>query len=211
MRSASVALAGSAVVGLAACGGGSSQDANEPSGTFTVDVAQASFPLSQRLAGQAEMRISVRNPGQKTIPNVAVTVDGGGGGAAPAQAFGEADKQVGLADPSRPVWIVDSGPPGGETAYVNTWALGRLDSNHEKTFVWRVTPVVAGTHTVRYRVAAGVNGKANAALGDGGAATGSFTVTISSKPAGARVDPNGNVTSSPPGSKAVPPSYPASP
>jgi hypothetical protein len=195
---------------LAGCGGGTRQDANEPSGIYTVNVVKASFPLSQRIAGQTRMDITVNNAGAKTIPNIAVTIEGADG-AAPAQAFGAEDPQVGLADTSRPIWIVDRGPYGGDTAYVNTWTLGTLRPHEEKTFIWFVTPTVAGTHTVRYRVAAGLNGKAKARLAGGAAAAGTFTVFVSGKPAGVKVSPNGDVTSSPPSSKARPPGYPVTP
>lgn len=196
IRSAGLALAGVSLVVAAGCGGGAHQDAREPSGTFTVDISEATFPHSQRVAGQSEMRITVRNPTRRAIPNVAVTI-AGADGSTPAQAFGEADPQAGLASSSRPVWIVDEGPAGGDTAYVNTWALGRLAADQEKTFVWRVTPVVTGTHTVRYRVAAGLNGRAHAALAGGGPPAGTFTVNISGKPAQAGVGPGGNVTTAP--------------
>jgi hypothetical protein len=203
-------VTGLGTLALAGCGGGARQDANEPAANYTVDVVRASFPQSQRLAGQVRMDITVNNAGGKAIPNIAVTVEGADG-AAPAQAFGEADPQVGLADPSRPIWVLDRGPRGGDTAYVNTWTQGRLRPHEEKTFTWYVTPTVAGTHTVRYRVAAGLNGKAKARLAGGGAPVGTFTVAISSKPAGVNVSPNGDVTSSPPSSKAVPPGYPVEP
>jgi len=193
-----------AALALAGCGGGTRQDAKEASGTFTVDVPQASFPASQRLAGQTQLKITVANPGRRTIPDVAVTI-AGAQGAAPAQAFGAADPQSGLADPSRPVWIVDSGPRGGETAYVSTWALGPLKTNAQKTFTWNVTPIRAGKWTVTYRVAAGLNGKAKARLAGGGDAQGSFTINVSGAPAGARVLPDGRVVSKPPSAKAVPP------
>jgi hypothetical protein len=55
--------------------------------------------------------------------------------------------------------------------------------------VWRVTPVVAGSHTLRYRVAAGLNGKAKAQTADGGEPAGVFRVNVSSKPPNATVDP----------------------
>jgi hypothetical protein len=205
-----VVAAGLGALALAGCGGGTRQDASEPSGTYTVNVVRASFPQAQRLAGQVRMVITVNNAGGKTIPDIAVTVEGADG-AAPAQAFGESDPQVSLADTSRPIWIVDRGPYGGDTAYVNTWTLGQLAPHQEKTFIWFVTPTVAGTHTVRYRVAAGLNGKAKAQLAGGGAAAGTFTVAVSAKPAGVKVAPNGDVTSSPPSSKAVPPGYPVRP
>ena len=202
--------AGLGALALAGCGGGTRQDADEPAGTYTVDVVKASFPQSQRLAGQVRLDITVNNAGAKTIPNIAVTVEGADG-AAPAQAFAEASQQVGLADTSRPIWIVDRGPRGGDTAYVNTWTLGTLRPHEEKTFTWYVTPTVAGTHTIRYRVSAGLDGKAKARLAGGGVPAGTFTVAISSKPAGVKVSPNGDVTSSPPSSKGVPPGYPVGP
>jgi len=205
-----VVAAGLGALALAGCGGGERQDASEKSATYTVNVVKASFPSSQRLAGQVRMVITVNNAGGNTIPNIAITIEGADG-AAPAQAFGADDPQVGLADPSRPIWIVDRGPYGGDTAYVNTWTLGTLRPHQEKTFTWFVTPTVAGTHTVRYRVAAGLNGKAKAQLAGGGAAAGTFTVAVSAKPAGVKVSPNGDVTSSPPSSKATPPGYSVTP
>ena len=205
-----VVAAGLGALALAGCGGGTRQDASEPSATYTVNVVKASFPSSQRIAGQTRMDITVNNAGAKTIPDIAVTIEGADG-AAPAQAFGASDQQVSLADTSRPIWIVDRGPYGGDTAYVNTWTLGQLRPHQEKTFTWYVTPTVAGTHTVRYLVAAGLNGKAKAQLAGGGAAAGTFTVAVSAKPAGIKVAPNGDVTSSPPSSKATAPGYPVTP
>src|SRR3954447_20232473 len=98
-------------LGVAGCGGGDRQDKNEPSGTFDVRVVRATFPRAQHIADQTRMRIAVRNTGNQTVPNVAVTVHG----------FTRQDTQPGLADPNRPVWIVDRGPTGGDTAYVGTW------------------------------------------------------------------------------------------
>ena len=37
----------------------------------------------------------------------------------------------------------DAAPEGGETAYVDTWALGKLKPGEEKTFRWSVTAVRA--------------------------------------------------------------------
>jgi hypothetical protein len=164
----------------AGCGGGTRQDKNEPSGTFNVDVVQASFPEKQRLARQEEMVVEVRNADTKTIPNLAVTVEPG---------FTVRSNRQDLADPERPVWIVDDGPVGGGTSYTNTWALGARKAGETRRFVWKVTPVRPGSHEVRFRVAAGLAGKAKAATQGGGAATGSFDVNISRKPAQATVDP----------------------
>ena len=181
-----------AALALAGCGGGERQDADEPSGTFTVDVVRASFPAQQRLAQQSQLRIAVRNGGQKAVPNVAVTVESGHVGA-PASPFAEASSQQDLANPSRPVWIVDAAPRGGDTAYTNTWALGRLAAGQTKTFVWNVTAVKPGVHTIKYRVAAGLDGKAKARAADGQEPHGTFTIDISGRPANQRVAPSGAV------------------
>jgi hypothetical protein len=171
----------------AGCGGGERQYANEPSGAFKVDVVKATFPKQQRLSQTAVMRIVVRNADTRTIPDVAVSVlsddpKGGGG-------FATRSAEPGLADPSRNLWIVDRGPRGGDTAYVSTWALGPLPAGRSRTFEWHVTPVVAGTHTVRWRVAAGLDGKARAQTEGGHEAAGTIPVTVLSKPAAATVDP----------------------
>jgi hypothetical protein len=172
-------VASLAAVALAGCGGGERQDANEPSGTFRVAVVRASFPTKQHLAQPERFVIAVRNTGRETVPNIAVTVN----------SFAERSEQAGLADPERAVWIVDSSPSGGQTAYIGTWALGRLAPGQTRRFVWRVTAVKAGTHTVKWQVAAGLNGKANATLAGNRAPAGSVTVDVSEKPAQAHVDP----------------------
>jgi hypothetical protein len=172
-------VAGLAAVTLAGCGGGERQDADEPSGTFQVDVVRASFPTKQHLAQPERFVIAVRNTGDQAVPNVAVTVS----------SFAERSEQAGLADPERAVWIIDSSPSGGQTAYTNTWALGRLPPGQTRRFVWRVTAVKAGTHTVKWQVAAGLNGKAKATLAGNRAPAGSVTVDVSAKPAQAHVDP----------------------
>jgi hypothetical protein len=171
--------ASAAALAVAGCGGGERQDAAEPSGTFEVDVVSATFPTKQHLAQSERFVIAVRNSGEKTVPNVAVTVS----------SFAERSEQAGLADPDRAVWIIDDSPRGGQTAYTNTWALGRLAPGQTRRFVWRVTAVQAGTHTVKWQVAAGLNGKAKATLSGNRAPAGSVTVDVSDKPGQAHVDP----------------------
>lgn len=183
-------------VALAGCGGGPRQDAQEPSGTFPLEVASATFPARQGLSQHAVMVIAVRNAGKKTVPDVAVTVENPRQKTT-AEAFGERSPQPGLADPSRPTWVVDKAPTNGTTAYSNTWALGPLFPNETKTFRWRVTAVKAGEHQLRYIVAAGLNGKAKAKPTAGRSLSGLFRVSISRKPAQATVSPNGQVVRSP--------------
>lgn len=169
---------GAALV-AAGCGGGEAQDAAEPSGTFQVAVVRASFPAKQHLAKSERFVIAVRNTGPRVVPDLAVTVD----------SFASRSQEPGMADPSRAVWIIDDGPRGGGTAYTNTWALGRLARGQTRRFVWRVTAVQAGTHTLKWQVAAGLNGKAKAVLAGNRAPSGSMTVDISDRPAQSRVDP----------------------
>src|SRR3712207_9345399 len=85
-----IALVGCLAV-AAGCGGGNErQDEDEPSGTWTVQVVEADFPRSQRLAQQETLRIRVRNADdRRAIPNVALTVDG----------FSRRSEQAGLSDP----------------------------------------------------------------------------------------------------------------
>lgn len=182
MKAPAALTAAAAALALltAGCGGGERQDADEPSGNYTVDVTKASFPASQRLADSTVMRIAVKNVGTEPLPAVAVTVD----------SFSQRSQQEGLADPERPVWIVDEGPVGGVTAFTNTWSLDKLAPGQTKTFVWKLTAVVPGRHQVKYTVAAGLDGKAKARDADGTSpVTGTFDVDVSSTPAQSRVDP----------------------
>lgn len=172
------------------------QDENEPMGTFPVSVT-ATFPHKQQLAQRSKLEINVRNTGPKTIPNIAVTVHG----------FGYKSKQEGLADPRRPIFAIngepkelgglpeskDAAPKGGETNYVDTWALGPLKPGKTSSFRWSVTGVKAGPYNLQYIVAAGLDGKAKAEDDDGGGVPkGSFTGSISDKVPQTRVSEDGN-------------------
>jgi hypothetical protein len=197
-----------AAVALGACGGGSPQDANEPSGNFPVEVLQHSWPASQRLAQHTDLVISVKNAGNDAIPDIAVTITDPKWGTA-VQAFGRHVSMPGLASHSRPVWIVDrppgpcsgasgyscqnGGPGGAATAYANTWAMGRLPPGRTATFKWALTAVAPGDYVVRYRVAAGLNGKAKAKLSGGGIPEGNFTVKVSSQPSKTYVNNSGQI------------------
>lgn len=182
-------------VALAGCGGASRQDAGEPGGTFPLEVSEASFPARQGLSEHTEMVIAVRNVGKETAPDVAVTVENPREGTG-AEAFGERAPQAGLADSSRPTWIVDQGPVNGTTAYANTWALGPMFPGETKTFRWKLTAVRPGEHELRYVVAAALNGKAKARGAGGRSLSGLFSVSIARKPAPATVGANGEVVRS---------------
>jgi hypothetical protein len=197
---------------LFGCGGGQNQAASEPSGHFTVTVSAAKFPASQRLAQHTHLVIAVHNAGNKAIPNVAVTIcnvtcayPAPKGEGSSSAAFGANIDQTYLANPSRPVWVVDRAPGvcgfscqnggqgAGVTAYANTWALGRLGPGKTARFDWAVTAVQAGKHVVAWQVAAGLNGKAKAVLSNGSAPHGTFAVNVATAPAQSYVNNNGQI------------------
>jgi|SRR5688572_13521248 len=181
LRGSAVAFCALGALLASGCGGGGErQDEDEPEGDYRVELLDASFPEKQRLAEQVALRVRVRNADSKEMPNVAVTVDG----------FTQRSEQPGLADPNRPVWVIDDGPRGGVTAYTNTWSLGRVPAGETKEFVWRVTPVKAGNYEVKYRVSAGLDGRARAVSAGGERPAGTFNVNVSREPDDARVDPD---------------------
>jgi hypothetical protein len=86
----------------------------------------------------------------------------------------------------------DATPLGCDTAYVDTWACGRLEAGAQKTFRWSVTAVKAGDYRISYSVAAGLDGKAKAVgAAAGGAPRGSFTGTVSDEAPEVRVADDG--------------------
>jgi hypothetical protein len=213
-RSASVGLAAGAVcvaLLLAGCGA-ARQDANEPSGTYHVSIVKASFPKRQTVSAATTMTITVRNDDTKTVPNLTVTVttnsrDGAISSTtqgAAANGFNYISTQPGLSNPRRPVWILDNVvidkiPHSGITADNATWAVGPLAPGAMRTFSWQLTPVKTGIWSVGYRVDAGLNGKAVAALANGQPPTGVLNARIANVPPQSRVDPNtGRVIRRPP-------------
>lgn len=184
------------MLALVSCGGGERQDANEPEGELKVRVVGAAFPSSQSLARRSDLRITVENAeARRSVPNVAVTVKG----------FDTRLENPALADPSRPVFVIngvpeeigtypeskEQAPAGGETAYNGTWALGRLKPGQQKTFKWTVTAVRAGPFRLSYEVSAGLDGKAKAVTPGGGAVKGLFTGTIDGEAPDTRVGEDG--------------------
>ena len=181
-----------ALAALSGCGGGAAQSDNEAEGSYKLEVSDASFPAEQGIAEQSTMKIAVRNPEQKTVPNVAVTVETKGAGAGDGlTAFGQKSGDSRLADPNRPIWILDKEPVGGTSAYSNTWTLGPLRGGQTKTFEWKLTAVEPGEHSLTYRVSPGLDNKAT--LADGSKARGNFVVTVRDQPVPARVNSKGQV------------------
>ena len=164
---------------LAGCGGGERRDADVPGGTYTVDVARASFAPEQHLAQRAALVISVRNAGEQAIPNLTLTVRG----------FSDRSSAPREADLGRDLWIVERGPAGAMTAFEDTWTAGRLAPGDTATLRWQVTPVVAGRHELTYEIAPAIAGSGRIERSRGGDARGSISVRVTDEPPRARVDP----------------------
>jgi hypothetical protein len=193
-------------VAIAGCGGDERQDANEPEQEFALHVVEAEFPSEQSLAESSEMRIRVRNDSDQVAPHIAITIKNDPQSPT-GPAFAERVDDPQLADPARPIWIVDAEPgsedagevrgdgPGGSGAFVahtNTWAFEKVGPGETVTFAWDVTPVRAGSYELAYEVNPGLHGKSTLAP-DSGRTRGVFRVSIDDTPAAARVDGDGNV------------------
>jgi len=176
---------------------------------YPVEVIAAEFPPRQRLAETTDLELAFENTGSDEIPNLVVTIFTGDQKA--DGSFNIRSEQEGLADPNRPVWILENDYPkiveptsgdldeaptaGAETASTNTYSFGELAPGDTIRTVFRVTPVVGGTYTVNYEVAAGLDGKAKAVTDTGEPVEGEFVATILTKPPAAAVDEQGNVVS----------------
>ncbi|HEX5308406.1 MAG TPA: hypothetical protein VFW38_04925 [Solirubrobacteraceae bacterium] len=194
-RGVSLAACAASAALLAVGCGESERNASEPKATFAVEIVRARFPRKQAVAKDTRLELVVRNAGARVIPNVAVTLD----------SFYYTSDYPRLANDKRPVWIVNTGPgavanptveteqvnphSGGETAFTNTWALGRLAAGGRARFIWHVTPVKSGRHTVYYTIAAGLDGKAVAKLPGGGVPNGRLVARIAPLPPRTHVNP----------------------
>jgi hypothetical protein len=149
MRRALVVAALAVLAG--GCGGGGRQDADEPSGTFRLEIVGVWFPARQHVAEPVVLRLRVRNADRRPLPNVAVTV-----------------LARGASDSLGPVWALHEGPVGGETAEPGVWDAGPLSSGQAKTLTWRLVAARPGDYTIAYRVLPGLTGDARAARGHTG-------------------------------------------
>jgi hypothetical protein len=188
------------VLALSACGAkGGRQDLTEPSGTFPVAIVTADFPKRQHIGETLDLRLGVRNAGQQTIPNLAITIFVDPDADRP---FSIRSDQPGLANPNRAVWVLQNDYPklagsqaqaGATTATKSTFQFGALAPGESREAIWRVSPIIGGAYTLNYRIDAGLQGKAKATTQDGGEATGKFAVTISTDVPQTGVDDKGRV------------------
>ena len=191
---------------LVGCGGDANYDstdgqfANEPAGNYDAEITQATFKPKQTVAQTNDLLLSVENTGDKTIPALALTVRLVGEGS--TLPFAYRDEQTGLASPQRPVWVMEEGYPKlagtvgqGGTGSANqlTKNFGELEPGETADTVWRLTPVRPGAYRVRFSVAAGLSGQANAVDADGGTPEVTLPAFISARAQLTQVDDKGNV------------------
>jgi hypothetical protein len=159
--------------GATACGGERAEVTDASDGRPFAVSAKATFARSQRLANVEELRITVKNEDSRALPDVAVVLKG------LDRRIPVTDNGAGrVADPRRPVWVVDAPPAGGTTAYVGTSALGRLAPGATKTFTWQLTPTVAGKHRLTWRIAAALDQDGPVKAASGSRTRGSFAVDV---------------------------------
>jgi hypothetical protein len=190
-------------IAVTGCGSGPRQDANEPKGSFPLEVLSASFPAHQRLAKTSNLKIVVRNPGPKKIPILSVTVKCP---KAEVGGFSFRTTYPNVADPSRPQFVINTVPTATprqydrgrldplerSSAYVDTYPLGPLAAGRSASFNWNVTAVKAGPYRICYRVNAGLNGKAKAVPSrQGETVAGEFTGDVAHAPPQAHIGADG--------------------
>lgn len=188
---------------MSACGGDSSSDADEPTGTYPVEVSDASFAATQRLGQTYLMKLGIRNSGRKAIPALTVTVSlTGKEGDTSTLPFAIHDPQPDLAQPDRPVWVLaehypkfagSSKPGGADTSNQKTYDFGRLKAGATTEVVWKLSAVRTGRYTLAYTVGAGIGGGAKAETAEGVEPGGTFTARISSAPLDKEVTDSGEV------------------
>lgn len=186
---------------LSACGESSSD--KEATGEFKIGVTAASFPTLQRLGQTSLLKLSLENEGEKPVPNLVVSFTlAGKQGATSSLPFGIYEKQAGLANPTRPVWVLaeyfpklaGSNEPGGtSTSDPKTFAFGPLKPGASTSAVWKLSAVREGHYTLRYTVGAGLTGETKAKTASGVVPGGTFVADITAATPNTEVTDSGEI------------------
>lgn len=194
---------------LAACGGSGSAD-KEAAGEFDVGVTAASFPSLQRLGQTSLLKLSLKNEGEKAVPNLVVYFSvAGKQGATASLPFGVHERQAELANPTRPVWVLAEGFPkraqagaeAGDSAEKNpattadpkTFAFGPLAAGQTRSLVWKLSAVRQGRYTLRYQVGAGLGTQTKAKTEGGVAPGGTFVAEVTAQTPDTEVTDDGEI------------------
>lgn len=187
---------------IAGCGGGDEggQFSNEAPGDYPVEVVSAEFKPRQFVARTYDLRISARNTGDETIPAMVATIDLPGRSS--TLAFAARNPQPELAQPQRPIWVMELGypklagtigPGGAATANRRTFNFGELPPGETADMVWRVTAVEPGVYGLSYELSAGLGLDTKAVDASGGTPGGILPVRITDRAVLTKVDEEGNV------------------
>lgn len=206
-------LAAVAVAALLAACGESSSD-KEPAGEFDVGVTAASFPSLQRLGQTSLLKLSFKNEGEKELPNLVVTFGiAGKQGSSASLPFGIYEQQAGLANHTRPVWVLAEHFPklagstakgGASTSDPKTFSFGPLKAGGTTSAVWKLSAVRQGHYALRYSVGAGLGGETKAKTTNGVPPGGTFVADISAELPETEVTDSGEIVEIPAGGATKP-------
>ncbi len=145
----------------------------------------------------------MKNTGDRTIPTLTVTFTiAGKQGVNSSLPFGVNDPQPELAQPERPVWVLEEGyprlfgsadPGGATTATRKTFSFGSLDPGKAVKAVWKLSAVRAGKFTLLYSIDAGLSEKAKAETENGVTPGGSIAAEITERLPATEVTDNGEI------------------
>lgn len=175
-RALVVALLVAVAIPFAGCGSSERQDANAPSGSWSVVVEEWKFPKRQFLGTPTDFVLKIRNTDTTAIPQLIVTVEG----------LRMRVKQVGAASEIRPIWLTSEVDYAQTTPYnsalASSFNLGTLAAGAVKTYTIDLTPLRRGTHEVGYKLAGDLFGKAKIYDGNDAPAEDVRTVAIDATP-----------------------------
>ncbi len=169
-------------------------------GDYPVEVTAVDFKPRQRVGETYDFVIEARNTGGETIPGMTVTIDLPGRDS--TLAFAYRNRQPGVAQGQRPVWVVEEGYPklagtvgrgGANTASRRTFNFGEVEPGETAEMVWRVVAVQPGEYRLRWEFAAGVAPGERAVDRNGETPEGLVKVKIENRPRLTRINERGKV------------------
>ena len=169
-------------------------------GKYPVDVTEVDFEEDQRVGKTYELTIDAKNTGEETIPGLAVTIDLPGRDS--TLAFAYRNRQPGVAQGQRPIWVIEEGYPklagtvgrgGTNTSNRRTFNFGEVEPGETAEMVWRLVAVQPGDYELGWEMAAGLAPGEKAVNRNGETPEGLLEVEVENRPLLTRVDVNGRV------------------
>lgn len=164
------------LLAIAGCGGGETQSAGAPTGTWKVTVLQWKFPERQPLGAPQSFVMRVRNDDTRAIPNLILTISG----------LKTLVRQAGAASNIRPVWMPKTTEYGIYSPYNSTLAtslsLGPVAPGEVITYATNLTPLRRGQHEVGYRLSPALFGDNSIVNTDGSPAEEKRLIAIDPEP-----------------------------